>query len=115
MRHCTAASAEPHGILKNRGILTETEERDVCAPVGNWSLHAVECCDRNGPSSPSASHQTGAGPRPKVARSRAMSAGTALVEKSSSKRRPRHRRPPPQPPPVRVKAEPVDDIKVRFV
>ncbi|KAG0430815.1 hypothetical protein HPB47_022357 [Ixodes persulcatus] len=40
-----------------------------------------------------------------------MSAGTALVEKSSSKRRPRHRRPPPQPPPVRVKAEPVDDIK----
>lgn len=41
-----------------------------------------------------------------------MSAG-AVAEKSSSKRRPRHRRPPPHPPPlpVRVKPEPVDDIK----
>lgn len=49
-----------------------------------------------------------------------MSAGTVGDSKSSpsSKRRPKHRRPPPQPPPsttttsaVRVKPEPVDDIK----
>lgn len=50
---------------------------------------------------------------------RAMSAGAAgdkSTSSSSTKRRPRHRRPPPQPPPltpaVRVKSEPVDDIKV---
>ncbi|KAL1425081.1 hypothetical protein MTO96_019533 [Rhipicephalus appendiculatus] len=49
-----------------------------------------------------------------------MSAGAAGDSKSSpsSKRRPKHRRPPPQPPPstttstVRVKPEPVDDIKL---
>ncbi|XP_072145054.1 uncharacterized protein [Dermacentor andersoni] len=49
-----------------------------------------------------------------------MSAGAVGDSKSSpsSKRRPKHRRPPPQPPPpsttsatVRVKPEPVDDIK----